>query len=229
MLEFAVPSGSLLERTLAILLEAGYALPSKIGRDNFIGTVNGVKFCLRDRENIAQLVANGTFDAGITGSDLRVNAGVSESQVRVVIDLPYARATNGSTRWVLAAPKKIRRLNIRIGTERMKLARYCLRDMLRAGATLVKLPGKEESAVGDGLCDAVFVVTETGNSLVENDLKILRDNLFVSTPQLLTSPRLSPAKLAVVKEIGLAMRAILDAGPMVTVTFDASVTFWVGV
>jgi ATP phosphoribosyltransferase len=217
---FAVPSGSLQERTLEILQQAGYQFAWRVGRDDFFGSANGVQFYLRDRGNIAQLVRDGIFDAGITGSDLVINSGVLASELTVVMDLPYSRATNGATRWVLAGPAGLQLGKVRIGTERMKLAEYCLADFLSQGAELVQLPGKEESAVGDGLCDAVFVVTETGSSLAAHGLTILRDNLFVSNPQLLASPRLSSAELSLMEEIGLAMRSILDAEKMATITFD---------
>ncbi len=228
IVRFAVPNGSLQERTLDVLGRAGYLLSTRIGRDDFIGETEGVRFFLRDRENIADLVATGSFDAGITGADLKVNAGFVEEQsaLRIVTDLSYGRNSNSATRWVLAAPvgltlEKWRDMtNRRIGTERLELAKHCLKFVLREDDDLVILPGKEESAVGDGLCDAVFVVTETGSSLKAHSLEVLCDNLFVSTPQLLARDGLSEAELGVVEAIGLAMKAVLEAADMVTLTFD---------
>lgn len=69
LIRFAVPNGSMQERTLQILRAAGYALPMPIGRDDRIGVANGIEFFVRDRENIASLVQRGVFDAGITGVD----------------------------------------------------------------------------------------------------------------------------------------------------------------
>jgi len=223
-ISFALPSGSLQDRTLEILRKAGYCLPAKIGRDDRAGLVNGVEFLLRDRETIPFLVASGAFDAGITGSDLTINAmlckGLPLSAVQVIAELPYSRATNSKTRWVLASPGVAPPGKLRIGTERLGLAGHCLYNMLEENARLVLLSGKEESAIADGLCDAVFVVTETGSSLAAHGLKILRDNLFISTPQLLARPGLFPGQLVALEEIGLALRAVLDAESMITVTFD---------
>ncbi len=217
---FAVPNGSLMAHTLEILASIGFILPP-VGRNDFYGKIGGIEFYRRDRETIPGLVAAGKFDAGITGSDLRVNAGIGDSDVRVVGALRYARASNSVTRWVLAAKSEISNFaGLRIGTERIGLARHCLSAELAQGATLVKLSGTEESAVSDELCDLVFVVTESGGSLRAHGLKIIRDNLFVSTPEVLCYLNAPIEAQQVAKEIYLAMQAILAAEFMVTVKFD---------
>ena len=219
-LRFAIPSGSLQKRTEETLAQAGYVLPANVGRNDYYGQIGDAEWHRRDRGTIPYLIASGKFDAGITGSDLVINSEVCQSSLRVVIDLPYARKTSGATRWVLAGRENALPKQARIGTECMGRARYCLAEYLSEGHTLVKLGGTEESAVADGLCDAVFVVTETGSSLAAHKLTIIRDKLFVSTPQLLVDSQLPQDKLARVEEMGLALRAVLDGESMVTVTFD---------
>ncbi len=227
-IRFAIPNGSLQNRTLEILRKAGYDLPLTIGRDDRIGWYNGVEFFLRDRENIASLVSAKTFDAGITGSDLCVNEGDKARRAVSMCSLFYGRNGNKSVRWVLAVPEgttvkswetKKRR---RIGSERPRLAKHCLVSHWKKGDTLVALPGKEESAIADGLCDAVFVVTESGASLAAHKLVPVYERLFTSEPQLLYhySFRKGSKEFDKIEEIGLAMQAILKAEWKVAVTFD---------
>lgn len=228
-IRFAVPNGSMQERTLQILRTAGYALPTPIGRDDRIGVANGIEFFLRDRENIGSLVQRGAFDAGITGTDLMLDELVVPIEhVSVVCQLPYSRATNRPAVYVLAARVgtmldvwKAQRPH-RIGAERINLARQCLyAGWLERGDELVKLPGKEESAVADGLCDSVFVLTETGASLRAHGLEVVK-KLYTSAMVLIHRHEIKKGsdQLRTLEALGLAMCAILQAEQAVLVTFD---------
>lgn len=229
VIRFAVPNGSMQERTLQILRQAGYVLPAPIGRDDRIGVANGIEFFLRDRENIGSLVQRGAFDAGITGTDLMLDELVEPIEhVPVVCRLPYSRATNRPAVYVLAAPAGTTldawraQHPHRIGAERINLARRCLSGFgLLGDNELVKLPGKEEAAVADGLCDSVVVLTETGASLRAHGLEVLHE-LFTSTMVLIHRPEFERGsdQLRSLQALGWAMRAILQAEQAVLVTFD---------
>ena len=107
-----------------------------------------------------------TMDAGLTGADwIAENA----SDVHVVSELAYSKATTNPARWVLAVPndspvKSVKDLQgKRIATELVELTRRWLtKNGVTAevefswGATEVKAPE---------LVDAIVELTETGSSL----------------------------------------------------------------
>lgn len=229
LIRFAVPSGSLQKRTLEILRSAGYNLPTPIGRNDRVGTAGGIEFFIRDRANIASLVSRGAFHAGITGADLVIEEGDAASGAIELLSLPYSRTTNCSIRYVLAVPASCsledweRIESRRIGAERVRLAQKCLGLILRRHDVIVPLPGREEAAVSDSLCHAVFVATETRDSLKAHGLKILHDNLFTSSPVLIYHKEVGqqPEQFRLVEQIGLAMRSVLQADRKILVTFNS--------
>jgi len=225
MIRFAIPSGSLQNRTIELLHKAGFPLPNNPGRSDFAGETGGYSFYIRDRSRIASMVDSGTFDVGITGSDLRVNEGLAASKIGVVCTLCFSRSSNQPSRWVLAGPPGFEWSSadsLTIGTERIGLAQYCLakRGILSDRFQFQKLEGKEESSIADGLCGAVFVVTESGSSLKAHGLEILEDNLFVSTPELLIKPNADFGVIERVAGLGMALQAVLEAEKMAVLTFN---------
>lgn len=226
-LKFAVPNGSLQAPTLAILRKAGYPLPDKPGRDYRLGIVHKVEFEVRDRENIASLVKAGVFDCGITGADLRLAEDAAAEGVGVMCRLLFSRATRGPVEYVLAGRQGITLAwenmeKRRIGAERVALARRCLAGKLRSDDIIVSLPGCEETWIRDGQGDAIFVVMETGSSIRANSLEIIYPELLVSTPELLYHPGISTGSALhqQIKNIGLALQAILNAEDYILVVFD---------
>ena len=231
-LKFAVPNGSLKEPTLALLRKIGYPIPAMAGRDNRLGIIHDIEFEIRDRNNIASLVKVGVFDCGITGADLRLAENNAAANVKVLCALQYSRATTRPVEYVLAGRTGMTRLqweamdHRRIGAERVALARHILADQLRSDDVIVPLPGCEEMAVRDGLCDAVFVMTETGSSIKANDLEIIYPKLLVSTPELVCSPGIaegSPLHQQI-DNIGHALQATLGAEGQVMVVFNIPTT-----
>ena len=75
--------------------------------------------------------------------------------------------------------------------------------------------------MADGLCDSVFVLTESGASLRAHGLVALHE-LFTSTMVLFHRPGIERGsdEERSLKALGLAMRAILLAEQAVAVTFD---------
>lgn len=228
-LKLAIPNGSLQAPTLRYLRQIGFAFPEKPGRDNRLGVAHDLLEAeIRDRENIAELVFRGMFDCGITGADMRLNQNSVAEGVGVMCALTYSRESLRPCEYVLAGPRgmteatwgKMRRR--RIGAERMALARHCLRDKLRDDDSIIYLPGCEEQAIRDGLCDAVFVMSETGRSVKENQLDVIYPELFYSTPELLYCPNIQggSVKYFAIQEIGLGLQAVLGAADRIMVVFD---------
>jgi ATP phosphoribosyltransferase len=133
---------------------------------------------------MSRYIAQGFLDFGITGKDWIAEVNMP---VHVLADLRYNRATSLPARWVLAVPEDspIRGpkdlQGKRIATEVVGLVeRYLDAHGVKAtiefswGATEVKVPE---------LVDAIVDITETGNSLRANKLRIV-DTLLESYPQL---------------------------------------------
>lgn len=228
-LKLAIPNGSLMEPTLALFRKIGYPMPARVGRDNRLGVIHDVEVEICEREVIASLVRDGVFDCGITGADLRLAEDIVVPDVGIMCALPYSRATLRPVKYVLAGPRGLTREQWetnqqprRIGAERPTLAWRILAPKMRASDRMVKLTGHEEQAPRRGLCDAVFVMIETGDSIKANDLVIIYDELFISTPELLYRPDIEPnsSQYVVIENIGLALRAVLGGEDRVMVVFD---------
>ncbi|MEZ5186890.1 MAG: ATP phosphoribosyltransferase [Candidatus Nanopelagicales bacterium] len=172
-LKVAVPNkGQLGEPARDMLREAGY-LRSAGARELMVHDPdNDVDFYFLRPKDIATYVGKGTLDLGITGRDMLVD---SVAPVTEVIELGFGHST-----FRLAAPAGVTDVTgKRIATSYPGL----LRDWLeRTGtqATLVKLDGAVENAVGLGVADAVADVVDTGNTLRQAGLEVVGEPLLRS-------------------------------------------------
>ena len=172
-LRVAVPNkGQLSEPARAMLREAGY-LRSAGQRELMVNDPdNDVDFYFLRPKDIATYVGQGTLDLGICGRDMLVDSG---APVAEVIELGFGHST-----FRLAAATGTTSVDgKRIATSYPGL----LRDWLeRTGteATLVRLDGAVENAVGLGVADAVADVVDTGNTLRQAGLTVLGEPLLVS-------------------------------------------------
>jgi len=186
-LRIGVPKGSLQEATLQLFAQAG--LPAYTnGRSYFATTADPEIDCMLIRaQEMARYVEHGAIDAGLTGLDWVIESGL---EVVTVSNLIYAKRSRGKVRWVLAVPddSAVKRAEDLAGcivaTELVQVTRdYFHRKGVNArvefswGATEVKPPM---------LADAIVEVTETGNSLKANRLRIL-ETVLESNTQLIAN------------------------------------------
>ncbi len=186
-LSIGLPTGSLQEPTLALFAKAGFQISG--ASRSYKPAVDDPELVVRllRAQEISRYVEEGFLDAGLTGRDWIEENG---SDVEVLCDLPFSKATAAPTRWVLAVPNdsSLRTLQDlqgkRIATEAVGLTRRFLeRHGISArlefswGATEVKVPD---------LVDAIVDITETGSSLRANNLRVLA-TLLESYPQLVAN------------------------------------------
>lgn len=174
VLKLGIPKGSLEEATVKLFAKAGYQI--KISSRSYFPSIDDdeIECMLIRAQEIARYVADGVLDAGLTGKDW-----IMENRVEVedIADLVYSKASAGPVRWVLAVPndsdiKSVKDLEgKRIATEAVNMTTdYLKKHGVTAsvefswGATEVKPPK---------LADAIVEVTETGNSLRANNLRIV--------------------------------------------------------
>jgi ATP phosphoribosyltransferase len=173
-IKLGIPKGSLEEATVNLFAKAGYKITIK-SRSYFPSIDDDEIECMLIRaQEIARYVADGVLDAGLTGKDWVME---NRADVVEIADLVYSKQSTRPVRWVLAVPnesdiKSVKDLEgKRIATEAVNMTVDYLKSHgvtakveFSWGATEVKAPK---------LVDAIVEVTETGNSLRANNLRIL--------------------------------------------------------
>ncbi|MDX2268365.1 MAG: ATP phosphoribosyltransferase [Bryobacter sp.] len=186
-LRLGIPKGSLETATIDIFRRAGFQITTS-SRSYFPSIDDPEIECMLIRaQEMARYVEDGILDAGLTGRDW-----VEENNADVVAlaDLIYSRASFSKVRWVLAVPESSSVTSVKdlegkiIATELVGATqRYLERNGVKAkvefswGATEVKPPV---------LADAIVEVTETGNSLRANKLRIV-ETVLESNTQLIAN------------------------------------------
>jgi len=213
LLSFGLPKGSLEEATLKLFARAGFNITkgSRSYTPSWDDADLGGRF-VRAQE-MSRYVEDGFFDCGLTGRDWVQE---NESDVKVVADLIYSRASNRISKWVLAVPedspiKTVKDLEGKtIATELVEVTKSFLKKHgvtaeveFSWGATEVKVPE---------LVDAIVDLTETGSSLRANKLRIV--DVLMETNTVLIANKESwadDAKRAKIENIGMMLNAALQA------------------
>ena len=208
-----LPKGSLEESTINLFSKAGWKITtnSRSYRPSIDDEELDGRF-VRAQE-VSRYVEHGFFDCGLTGFDwIQEN----ESDVVEVCDLIYSRASVKKSRWVLCVPESssVQRpedlAGKRIATELVgTVRRYFEKRNIPVeiefswGATEVKVPD---------LVDAIVDITETGNSLRANKLRIV-DTLMETNTKLVANKAswANPAKRKKIETIALLLRGALEA------------------
>jgi len=182
LLKLGLPKGSLQESTLKLFRKAGYhiSVSSRSYYPSFTDTE--ISSMLIRAQEMARYVESGILDCGLTGYDWIMEQG---ADVKEVAELNYAKEGLRPVSWVVAVPndskiKTLKDLNgKRVATELVGFTkRYLKARNIKAeidfswGATEVKPPH---------LADAIVELTETGNSLRANNLRIVETILQSST------------------------------------------------
>jgi ATP phosphoribosyltransferase len=212
-LNFGLPKGSLEKPTLNLFDKAGYkiSVSSRSYRPSFDDPELDGRF-VRAQE-ISRFVENGFFDCGLTGHDWVVE---NDSDVVEVSELVYSRASNVTSKWVLAVPEDSPVQSVKdlegksIATEVVNLTKnFLAQHGVQAkvefswGATEVKVPE---------MVDAIVDLTETGNSIRANKLRIVDTILHTSTRLIANKDSWeNPFKRAKIERIALLLQAALEA------------------
>ncbi|MCD6384715.1 ATP phosphoribosyltransferase [Candidatus Sumerlaeota bacterium] len=212
-IRLALPKGSLQQATISLMEKAGFHF--KIGTRAYQAECNDpeIKAVLIRPQEMPRYVAQGVFDAGITGLDW-----VKENNAEVVEveTLSYSKSSLRPVKWVVAVPndssiKSVKDLQgKRIATELVNISRQYLAEQgveaeveFSWGATEVKPPE---------LCDAIIELTETGSSLRANNLRVV-DVVMESCTKLIAnkSSWQDDWKRKKIENIGLLLRSAIDA------------------
>lgn len=218
-----LPKGSLEESTKNLFAKAGWKITTS--SRSYKPSIDDPELDGRfvRAQEVSRYVEHGFFDCGLTGHDwIQEN----ESDVVEVCDLVYSRASTQKSRWVLCVPESspvTRAEDLagkRVATELVNtVKRYFAAKNVPVeiefswGATEVKVPD---------LVDAIVDITETGNSLRANKLKIV-DTLLTTNTKLIANKAswANPAKRRKIETIALLLIGALEAQSKVGLKLNA--------
>ena len=168
MIKIAVPNkGSLSEKAMEVLTEAGYKGRGMHKSLNVPDEDNGVEFFYLRPKDIAIYVAQGHLDLGITGRDLALD---SRAKVEEVLQLGFGRST-----FRFAAPQgeqwSVEQLQgARIATSYPHLVEDYLKERGITPAEVIRLDGAVEISIKLGVADVIADVVSTGATLRQQGL-----------------------------------------------------------
>jgi len=213
ILKLGIPAGSLQEATADLFKRSGYNISFR--SRSYFPSIDDLEIeCMLIRaQEMARYVQDGVLDAGLTGYDwvLETNADVTE-----VAELVFSKVSRRPVRWVLCVPENSPIQTVkdlegkRIATEAVGLTtQYLAKHGVTAnvefswGATEVKPPK---------LADAIVEVTETGNSLRANNLRIV-DEILQSTTRFIANndAYLDPWKKQKIDDLVLMLKGTMAA------------------
>lgn len=222
-LKLGIPKGSLQDATIALFQRAGWQIFAN-GRSYFPAIDDAEIECMLVRaQEMARYVEHGALDAGLTGNDWVLE---NQHDVEYVTSLTYSKQSRQKVKWVLAVPEdspfqKPEDLAGKIiATELVEFTkRYFASKNIPVkvefswGATEVKPPT---------LADAIVEVTETGNSLRANRLRII-ETLMESETQLIANKTSwkDDWKKAKINNISLMLNAAIAAQGRVGLMLNA--------
>ena len=217
LLMLGLPKGSLQDSTIKLFGKAGFNI--SVSSRSYRPSIDDEKLDGRfvRAQEVSRYVEHGYFDCGLTGQDwVKEN----DSDVVEVCSLVYSRASNKRSRWVIAVPEASTVQTVkdlegkRIATEVVNITRQYLNENgvnaeveFSWGATEVKVPD---------LVDAIVDLTETGNSIRANNLRIV--DTLLNTNTVLIANKVSwenPAKRKKIENIALLLTSALEANSKV--------------
>jgi len=213
-LKLGIPKGSLEANTIDLFKRAGWRITYD-SRSYFPDIDDDEISCSLVRaQEMSRYVEEGTLDLGLTGRDWIME---NDSDVHVVDDLIYSKASAGKARWVLVVRQdsplqKIEDLEgKRISTELVNFTKRYFADR-NINVHVEFSWGATEAKVVENLVDAIVEVTETGSTIKANKLKIIHELMSTNT-QLIANKAAwdDPWKKRKIEQIKTLLKASLQA------------------
>ena len=177
MLNVALPKGRLGEKVYGMFEQAGFECPSI--RENsrkliFENPEKGVRYFWVKPSDVAIYVERGAADVGVAGKDILLEYA---PDVYELSDLDI-----GKCRMAVAAPAGFQddiRKTLRVATKFTNIARTYYAGIGR-DIDIIHLNGSIELAPILGLSDVIVDIVETGTTLKENKLEVVRTIVPIS-------------------------------------------------
>jgi len=217
-LKLGIPKGSLEKATIELFKKSGWNILTS-SRSYFPGIDDPDLTCSLVRaQEMPHFIENGILDLGLTGKDWILE---NESDVVVVDDLVYSKATSKPARWVLVVKddSPVHKLEDLRGKKiYTELVNYTKRYFTQRNIDVeVEFSwGATEGKVVEGLCEAIVEVTETGSTIKAHGLKIIHELLETNTQLIANKDAWAdPWKQEKIKQIALLLKGALRANGMV--------------
>lgn len=228
ILRFGVPSGKRFEgRALAFLDACGLQVRRESDRQLTaeIAGLPGVTVIVQRARDILTQVTDGKVDIGITGMDLIGEFGTEGNELIIL----YEDLAFSTTRFALAVPDswvdvttlsdladvaatmRERGEPLRIVTTYPRLTRRFLYEKGITHFSIVPVEGGVEAAPSVGFADIVADVVESGVSLKENRLKLLRNGTIMRSQACMIGNRRSLANSAPKREVTRRIVELIEA------------------
>lgn len=172
MLNIALPKGRLGDKVYDMLASIGYDCPGYYDESRklvFESPEKNVRYLLVKPSDVAIYVEHHAADVGIVGKDILLE---NKSDVYELLDLNI-----GKCRMAVAAPDDYIEdpdRTLRVATKYVNVAKDFYAKKNR-DIQIIKLNGSIELAPILGLTDVIVDIVETGNTLRENNLKIIEE------------------------------------------------------
>lgn len=223
-MRIGIPKGSLEEATVKLFAKAGWKVTSH--HRNYFPEINDPELTcsLCRAQEMARYVESGLLDCGLTGRDWILE---NQSDVVIVDDLIYSKASNRPAKWVLAvagdspfkrpedlAGKKIATEFVGFTTRYFQEAGIPVQVEYSWGAT--------EAKVVEGLVDAIVEITETGTTIKAHGLRIIAELLQTNTQLIANKDAWNdPWKRAKIENMNTLLQGALRADKLVALKMNA--------
>ncbi len=174
-LTFALAKGRLADQTMELFERIGMPceeMKEKSRKLIFANEELKLKFFLSKASDVPTYVEHGAADVGIVGKDTILEEG---RNLYEMLDLGLGRC-----RMAVAGPPEMRErldssYNLRVATKYPKIAMDYFYHEKHQTVEIIKLNGSVELAPIVGLSDVIVDIVETGSTLKENGLEVLRE------------------------------------------------------
>ena len=206
MLNIALPKGRLGEKVYAMFEKAGFECPS-IKENNrqliFDNEEKGVRYFWVKPSDVSIYVERGAADIGVCGKDI-----LNEYSPEVYELLDFK---TGVCRMAVAAPKDFYddgQTTLKVATKFENCAKAFYAKKGR-DIDIIKLNGSIEIAPILGLSDVIVDIVETGTTLKENDLVVIKE-IFPISARLIANKASFKFKTQAIEELTERVAKLLD-------------------
>lgn len=209
-LTFALTKGRLADKTLELLGRLGITCKEMEDRKSrrliFVNEELKLKFFLAKGPDVPTYVEYGAADIGVVGKDVILEEG---RKVHEVLDLGF-----GKCKMCVCGPKSASELLshrelIRVATKYPNIAKDYFYNKNHQTVEIIKLNGSIELAPIVGLSEVIVDIVETGTTLRENGLDILREVCPLSA-RMIVNPVSMRMENDRIRKLILELRAILE-------------------